>query len=251
MKKITSSIIYMLFFASCVVSNYYQVFKTEVENGIVSDNKIIFEDKNCSVYYNLWGQGGNAGFGIFNKTESDLTVYLTKTFFVLNGIAYEYFQNRTFSKSTNTATSISSYNYPYYWNNNFSKVEGSNSLGYSVSFNEKPFIVIPTKTLINISEFKVINSRFSNCNLVKYPSRREIETLKYRKENSPFVFYNLITYATTSDTIRLENKFYVSEITNYPSTEMFNNVDTSICGRRLEFPIQVFSNSAPNKFFIK
>jgi hypothetical protein len=250
MKRIILPILTLLF-TSCAVTNYYQVYKTNADNGIVDKNKIVFEDNNCSVYYNLWTEGGNVGFSIYNKTESDLTVYLTKTFFVLNGVAYEYFQNRTFSKSSNSGATVTSYNYPYYLNYNVAKVAGTSSTSFSTSYIEKPELTIPPKTLINISEFNVTNTRYTNCDLTKYPSRKNIKTLKYGKDNSPFVFYNLITYSTKSDTLRLENKFYVSEITNYPSTEMFTNIDTSACGKKLERPIQVFKNVTPDKFYIK
>ena len=98
MKKTLLPILVMLI-SSCAVTEYYQVFQTNTENGILDKNRIMFEDKNCSVYYNLWAEGGDVGFSIYNKTENDLTIYLTKSFFVLNGIAYEYYQNRTFSRS--------------------------------------------------------------------------------------------------------------------------------------------------------
>ena len=130
------------------MTNYYQVFKTNADNGIVTKKNIVFEDNNCSVYYNLWTEGGNVGFSIYNKTESDLTVYLNKTFYVLNGVAYEYFQNRTFSKSSNNGTTVTSYNYPNYWNNNVAKVAGTSSTSYSTSYNEKPELTIDRKSVV-------------------------------------------------------------------------------------------------------
>lgn len=249
MKKIILPILTLLF-SSCAM-DYYQVYKTNSDNGIVIKNQIVFEDNNCSVHYNLWKEGGDVGFSIYNKTESDLTVDLSKTFFVLNGVAFEYFKNRTFSKSSNSGTTVTSYNYPYYWNHNVAKVAGTSSLSFSTSYIEKPKLTIPPKTLINISEYNVTNTRYTICDLAKYPTRKNIKTINYSKDNSPFVFYNLITYSTKSDTLRLENKFYVSEITNYPSTEMFTGIDTSACGRKLAIPIQVFKNVTPDKFYIK
>lgn len=237
---------------SCAITtDYYQVYKTNTDNGIVNKNKIVYEDNNCSVYYNLWTSGGDVGFSIYNKTESDLIIYLSKTFFVLNGVAYEYFQNRTFSKSSNSGTTVTSYIYPNDWNYNLAKVAGANSTSFSTSYIEKPELTIPPKTMINISEYNVVNARYTNCDLAKNPSRRNIKTLKYSKESSPFVFYNLITYSTKSDTIRLENKFYVSEITNYPSSELFTKIDTSTCGRKLDLPIEIFKSFTPDKFYIK
>jgi hypothetical protein len=251
MKRNILSIL-IIFFTSCAVTtDYFQVYKTISENGIVNQNQIVFEDNNCAVYYNLWSEGGDVSFKVYNKTENDLTVYLTKTFFVLNGVAYEYFQNRSFSKSSNSGTTVTSYNYPYFWNQNVSKVAGTNSTTFTTSYVEKPELTVPPKTLVNISEYHVTNKPYTNCDFVKYPSVKNIRALKYTKENSPFVFYNLITYATKSDTLRLENKFYVSEITNYPSSKMYTDIDTSICGRKLDFPVRTFKTLSPDKFYIK
>jgi hypothetical protein len=251
MKKILLPIITLLLTSCAITTEYYQVYKTNIDNGIVDKNEIVFEDNNCKVFYDLWNEGGDVGFSIYNKTESDLTIYLNKTFFVLNGVAYEYFQNRTFSKSSNSGTSVTSYNYPNYWNNNLANVTGSSSTGFSITYKEKPDLTIPSKTLIHISEYNVTNERYASCDLSRYPSRKNIKTLKYSNGNSPFVFYNRITYATKSDTLRLENKFYVSEITNYPADEMFDYIDTTACGKRLDFATTVFKDVTPDKFYIK
>lgn len=251
MKKIIIPILTMLL-TSCAATNYYQVYKADTENGVVNKNRIVFEDINCIVYYNLWIEGGDMGFSIFNKTENDITIDLTKTFFVLNGVANEYYQNRTFSKSSNLGTTVTSYGNNYYRNNNnAAKVASAVSTTTSTSYHERPQLTIPPKTLINISEYKVTSSRYSNCTLAKYPNRKSIKTLSFNKENSPFIFYNLITYSTLIDTVRLENKFFVSEVTNYPSTEMYITVDTSACGSKLEYPIQMFKNLSPDKFYIR
>lgn len=251
MKKLIIPMV-MLFLAACsVVPNFYQIYKTNPEEGgILTNNKIIFEDKNCLVTYNLWAEGGNIGFNIYNKTTSDLTVDLTKTFFVLNDVAFEYFQNRTFSKSSNSGTIINPYRYPNHWNYN-PAITGTTSFGISTSYIEKPILRIPSKTLINVSEYNVINTRYIHCDLLKYPSRKKIKTLYFDKNNSPFIFYNLITYSTSTDTLRLENKFYVSEITNYPEDEIFTEIDTSACGGKLDYSKEVFKNVSPDKFYFK
>ena len=245
MKKLIIPILFLLL-SSCTVNNYYQVFQTTPDNGKTKNNEIVFEDTNCKVTYDLWAEFGDMGFSIYNSSENDIVVDLTKSFFVLNGVAYEYFQNRTFSKSSNTGTTVTSYNNPYYWN--VAKVAGTSSVSSSIAYMEKPQLTIPPKTSINISEYKVTRERYVDCDLEKFPSKKTIKTLKFDKSNSPFVFYNLITYITKRDTTRLENKFYVNEITNYPSSEMFSRVDTIDCGIRLEFPIFVFRNSPPENF---
>lgn len=246
------SLVLVVILTSCAVPNYYQLYKTNFEGGKIDNNKIVFEDNNCRISYNFWNSGGDVGFSIYNKTDTDITINLTKTFFVLNGVAYEYFQNRVYSNSSSIATSLSSYRFSNYrYSNQTSSSSAALSSSYGTAFNEKPELTIPPKTLISISEFTVVESRYVNCGLTKFPTRRDIKTISFDKKNSPFVFYNLITYSSKSDTIRLENNFYVSEITNLPESEVFTDVDTSICGRKIFPPTKAFKNETADRFYIK
>ncbi len=234
---------------SCASSTYYQLFNTEVENGTISEDRIVFEDKNCIVTYNLWSEGGDIGFNIFNKTENEINLDLTKTFFVLNGVAYEYYQNRTFSKSTNNGISLTTYPKNNY--TNIQKVSGTTITGYSTSFKEKDNLTIPPKTLIHLSEYHIATIRYINCDLLKYPTKNKIKKLSFDKSTSPFVFYNLISYASNGVNNKMENRFYVNEITNLPSTEVVKDSYIGECGTVLPFSIKVFNDSKPNKFFIR
>lgn len=236
----------ILFFASCSVKTYYQVFKTTTENGIFTKNKIVFEDNNCSVSYNLWNEGGKINFSVYNKTEDDLTINLAKTFYVLNGVAYPYFQNRTFSQTSNSGSLVSSN-----WYYNIGQVTETSSSSFNTTYIEKAELTIPPKTSIHISEFSITNARYRDCNLPKYPSQKNYTSLNFDINSSPIVFYNLITYSTKNDTLRFENKFHVSEITNYPSSEMFITVDTTFCGGKIDFPYRAFIKNTPDKFYIK
>jgi hypothetical protein len=253
MKIIITAFIVMLI-ASCSFTNeYYQVFKAKTENSVIANEKIVFEDINCTVTYNLWSNGGDIGFNIYNKTNNDIIVDLTKTFFIINGMASEYFQNRSTSKSINSLSAITSYNYPiyYYRNLNSLSISEASSTSYSTSYIEKPQLTIPPKTFINITGFRITESRYINCDLVKAPTKNTLKTLKFEKSNSPFFFYNIITYYLNQDTTKFENRFFVSEVTNYPKDEMFTKVDTSICGRKLDFSETLFKNVSPDKFYYR
>ena len=251
MKKIISIIITISIISCGVSSSYYQVLKTQVENGKLENNLVVFEDINCIVTYDLWKDGGNVGFNVFNKTDKILRIDLTKTFFVLNGVSYQYFQNRTFSNSTNSGT-INTYNIPRYFPyTNAERVSSSISSTFSTTFIEKSEVSIPPNSSSNISEYKILDSRYVNCDLSKSPSLKEIKTLKFTKDISPYIFRNYITYYTSNDTVERENKFYVSEITNYPYDYMFEEIDTTFCGSKLDLPIDILKKGAANAFFIK
>lgn len=237
--------IFCLFLSSCAVSNYYQLFTASSDGGKFENKNIVFNDANCTVSYNLWSDGGNIGFNIYNKTDNDLELDLTKTFFVYNGVSYEYFQNRTFTKSSGS-TSTQTYSYYRFITNSNTSING-----VSTSVIEKPMLTIPPKTSINVADFNIVNTRFISCDLTRYPTSRTIKTMVYNKANSPINFYNIISYTIKGETNRFENRFYIDEITNYPSNMMFNIVDTNICGGRLSPYVSVLKFSSPNKFYFK
>ena len=68
---------------------------------------ILYENENCAVFYKFWSDGGNAGFEFYNKTDKIIYLDLSKTFFIRNGVAYDYFQDQTVTETESTNTSIS------------------------------------------------------------------------------------------------------------------------------------------------
>jgi hypothetical protein len=110
----TTKILCALCVTACLFScrptkilTYYQVFKaTPTEEMKENGHFMVFEDKNCQVTYNFWESGGNAGFALYNKSNENIYVHLSKCFFVRNGIAYDYFKNREYSSTTGSSHSI-------------------------------------------------------------------------------------------------------------------------------------------------
>jgi len=244
-----------LFFASASVeSKYYQSYVTTPENGSVFDNSITFEDENCKVFYDLWSEGGDVGFTIYNKTSNYIKVNIDKSFFVINGSAYSYYKNRIFSNSTNSISSRSyiSSNYLNFYNPVVGSIAASttNSSSNSVAFNENSFRIIPPKTSISISEYTIADQFYSNCDLLKYPPKDEIKSLTFDKDNSPYVFYNIISYSLNDADKIIENRFYVSEIKNLPKSEMVENIYPENCGKKSSTMIQVFKETSPKGFYL-
>lgn len=244
MKSAFYSVLFLL--TSCAAPNYYQVYKSTTEQGTLSKDYISFEDRNCIIHYNLWGEGGNPGFYIYNKTKTDIILDLAHSFFILNNVSHEYYQNRTFTQSNSSGTSRNGLSYFY-----SSPINTTNTTGHSTSYEEKLVITIPSETMINISEFQISDSRYINCELPRFPSRKTIKTLTFDKMTSPFTFRNIISYIIKNDTVRFENKFFVSEVTNLPESQVFTYVYKSPCGKKLETPLKVFKDVLPNKFYVR
>lgn len=253
---------------SCGSASYFQVYKTETSDKIITkDNLLVYEDENCKVSYNLWDEGGNVGFQFFNKTDKNIYLNLEESFFILNGISHNYYKNRVFtnsasagstsSSSANSTKSISGINYLKLFQSN--KISKTNTVGLitssasSVAYNEEKLITIPSKTSKVISEYNINASLFRNCDLYKYPTKKQIKTKTFSKTQSPIVFSNRIAYSIeqTESLIKFENEFYVTEISNYPESEMFVFKKEEYCGEKSIIKSKFFKNASAEKFYIK
>jgi len=87
--------------------------------------------------------------------------------------------------------------------------------------------------------------------MLKYPSKKRVKALTFDKSTSPFVFSNLITYSLLGDTIRQENNFYVTSISNMPEKEVFETRADVECGKQTLRIIKVAKISSPEAFYIR
>lgn len=242
--------------SSCSSTLFYQVYKTSgTLNYNKNSNDFYYEDENCIVSYDLWSEEGNAGFQFYNKTDQIIYLDLSKSFFILNGIAYDYFQNRVFSNSTNltseSSVRLTGVNYLNLIQSTSYSVVGTR--GASTAIAEKDIIAIPAKTSKIISEFKITGERIRNCNLYQYPTKNQIKTDYFSRTDSPLVFSNRIVYRKmdSEEPIHFENEFYVSEITNYPSKEIILSVRDEFCGEKSMSRRNYNKEYAPDKFYVK
>lgn len=269
MKNIVIAAVLITLLNSCdTPSYYYQIYKTTSSENLVKKNeKLVFEDENCVVSYNLWTEGGNIGFTIYNKSNNNLHLNLEDSFFILNGYANNYFKNRVFSRSENSGTMVTSgvvasrfvtglNNLNLLQTNNlsFNKNLGvMNSSGSSETYYEEKIIIIPPMSAKNIAEFTVTNTFYKDCDLKKYPTKRTTTSKNFTKSDSPFVFSNRISYfmEPTKKQVKFENNFYVSEITNYPKSEVIELKYDEECGRKTMYKSYYFKETAPDKFYLR
>lgn len=107
-KNLLYTISTVLILSSCATTSFYQVYDVKPANESVTKSEMLFfEDENCKITYNLWSNGGNIGFNFYNKSDSKIYVKLTESNFILNGFAYDYFKNRTFTTSESKSASTS------------------------------------------------------------------------------------------------------------------------------------------------
>jgi hypothetical protein len=254
--------------SSCVTTPYYQVLKATPSTKMeVDNNALVYENEDCKVKYNLWSEGGNANFQFYNKTEKNIYLNLDESFFILNGISYNYFKNRIFSNSSNTtasnisgataSTSATGVNYlDLIQTNRISRTNVNgviSSSGHSVSYYEEKIVCIPAKSSKIVTEYSITESLFRDCDLLKYPTKKQVKTKTFSKSESPFVFSNRIAYSftKTDSLVRVENEFYVSEISNNPESLFIEYKYDEFCGQKNMVISKHYRMYSPSTFYVK
>ncbi|WP_298157487.1 hypothetical protein [Flavobacterium sp.] len=242
---------------SCKGVSYYQIYKTKSSTiTTTTDKSMRYEDSQCRIDYNLWADKGNAGFTFYNKTEETIHILLDESFYVLNGMAYDYYQNRSFTTSQATVlqTSSSLGLAKMSWLSLYNSASKTTTTGNTnaVTVTEAKVIAVPPKTARVVSEFEINRTLFRDCELVLYPSSRQVKARNFSEEDSPLKFYNIISYKVGTDeaVLKVKNDFYVSEIMNYPEKDVTKTVRTEFCNVKSTAVSRIFTASAPDKFYL-
>ena len=268
MKKLLFASFITVLLSSCVTLSYYQVYKAvPSDKTLLKENLFVYEDDNCKVSYNLWAEGGNIGFRFFNKSDKNIYLNLEESFFILNGVANNYYKDRVFSNSTSTGSasshgamatkSLTGINYLDLLQTN--RISSTSSIGlmstsgYSVSYNEEKILCIPAMTSKTITEYNINQSLFRDCDLYVYPNKKQIRTKSFAKSTSPLVFSNRIAYTVgkSDNLIKFENEFYIAEISNHPENEIIEIKQEEFCNEKSDLRTKYFKNVSPDKFYVE
>ncbi len=271
MKNIILLLSTCLLAASCS-SSYYQICKTQSDNVTLKEEGMVYEDSNCKITYNLWCEGGNAGFMLQNKTDQALYLDLAESFYVKNGIAYDYFLNREFSHSATNATSVSNSAtiqggiqngrnaqiYTTSFGNIFAKTIGltasnkkSASLSNSISYREKAIIVIPSGTSKYVTEYAINKEIYRDCDYLLFPNKKQTRSMTFNQSNSPVRFSNTVAYriGEKGSVQRINNNFYVDAIENISGKlELKKNKGKDCNGKKIKG--SYMKDCSTNSFYI-
>ena len=104
MKRIVLLLCSMMIMTSCA-KTFYQVFTVSPEKAIYSPNgSPVYVNDGLEFTYNFWGANGKVRFIIYNSNDYDVIVDLTKSAFIRNNIAEDYYQGRQYE--TRIATGV-------------------------------------------------------------------------------------------------------------------------------------------------
>lgn len=261
-------------------SSFYQIISTESSNVLKAPNgSMVYQDNNCSITYDLWAENGNSGFLFTNKTDEDIYIDLSESFFIMNGIAYDYYLNRTYTSgkavsSTKKETlSVGGKIKPYYGEqdkiytsagtatiDNYAvtaSVAQGISANMSVSFKEKSIICIPGNSSKYFQEYDIMQSLYRECGYKLYPGHNEVKSLVFTENNSPIKFANKICYKIGKDTdpIVVTNEFYAGKITNKTSkvAKVREEITQDCDGESFSMAVKILKmvDKSPDSFYIR
>ena len=260
MKKIltfTLVSVFLMLLQSCgAYYEYIQILSTKpinnVEKTTLTNGGVLYEDENCAVFYKFWDEGGDAGFEFYNKTDEIIYLDLTKTFFIKNGIAYDYYEDKTVTDTeTRHTSSTVSYGYAqaasrsysasisqYYAGNfgqmpatTYSPLASSVSLRASNSYMSSLFKTSSTSTSFGHSTSVAITDK----PILAIPPKSSKYVKNYSLVSNEFVSCDLIYYPEENDKLTFD-------VTNSPLT--FSNYITYTKGKRAE------EISIENQFYV-
>ena len=260
MKKILVVIlvsVFVMMLQSCGTTyEYIQILSTKPVNNVektsLVNGGVLYEDDNCAVFYKFWTKGGDAGFEFYNKTDEIIYLDLTKTFFIKNGIAYDYYEDKTVT-DTETSHTSSTVTYGYalsasrsysasisqYYAGNFgqmptttySPLASSASLGASKSIFGSLLKMSSTSTAFGHSTSVAITDK----PILAIPPKSSKYVKNYSLVSNEFVSCDLIYYPKENDKLTFD-------VTNSPLT--FSNYITYTKGKRAE------EISIENQFYV-
>ena len=248
------------------------------------DGSFKFDKDDIVINYNFWADGGQMSFVITNNMDVDVYVDLNRSFLVVNGMTFDYYQNRTYTTtSSSTVVNSSSFGasntyamanavanaYASSYGNTASAIgtgssygssrttayssrtTSSNTVNKGVQYSEKEGVWIPAHASRHFSEFSLMEAPYRQCGFARNPGKKENAVLNFNQKNSPYVFDNELMFVIKGQEKRVVNSFYISGILNIQRDETYEDEFALDCdGNKTTEMIRIYKFSSPNRFFI-
>lgn len=241
---------------SCAPIIYQQIATLESDQVKMNDNGVFSSDNpEFSVIYDFWSECGAFIFTVVNNTDKPLYLNLEKSYFIRNGIAFDYFQNRTFVESKGVSGSYSSAGL---FSSMFSTSSSVTSNSYitrkstAVEYAEQQIVCIPAHSSKSFEEFKVSTKTVRECGLPRDPSKKESAEKEYTAADSPISIENRLVFIKDNIDIPVTHKFYVRSVKNIAENDVHDIVYPDKCsGAKSPFSVNVHKMASSNRYYIK
>ena len=262
MKRISIlTIMAVVIISSCTKTTYYQVYQVKSDNVAMEDDKFSDENSDCKITYNMWAEGGDLSFMLYNKTDKNIYLIMPKSSFILNGIANDYYNETTMSESMSISAQGTYYkNYslkPGLWNPLFTSRTAGITTGImsqkTKSTKEKEVICIPPKSAKIIQGFNLLNVVYKDCENTQENYPKTTSTLiDYTQDSSPLTFRNRVAYSFDEkgeDIHFIDHSFWLASVQNYSEKAAKTSMKFVECESTYEQEKKVFIIDAPFKFY--
>ncbi|MDE7126685.1 MAG: hypothetical protein K2O58_02160 [Bacteroidales bacterium] len=229
-----------LLLVACSPKLYQQIATLSSDSVTLNDEGYFaYEDAIITVEYDFWSEAGKFVFTVTNNTDDDIWLDLSRSYFVNNGYAYDYYQARTYISTSRNLSSTR-------LNSSVAKTLES---GTSIEYEEKPAVCIPAHASKVFQEFDVSSSVFRECGFARDPSKRELSVREFTGYNSPRIIENRLTFKIGEVVLPVVNVFYVSSYQNISCANTVEYRKTATCNGSI-LHVKEHKLSAPNKFYI-
>ena len=271
-KSIIVALLTVLSLGSCSKSLYYQVYETRPasDNISVRPDGVVYSDADLDVTYNFWSENGQVNFLITNKSENILYVDLTRSSFVHNGVAYDYYLYRTTSESVSNYVSVSESNgvttkgmaaaipaprkFLYSQNGSVSAGTGQTQ---SVEYEQPKIVPIPPHSSKAFGVYSINDRLWKSDNMPLFFDEQDpTPECLFMEDNSPLKFTNFISYklSENGELRSFSNMFYVNRIYNVKENETTVEgvpVTSPRAAMMKERRVTTISIAKPENFYIK
>ena len=241
MKKIELLLCVALTLSSCS-KTFYQIFSINAENAVhTSNGSPVYMNDGLEFTYNFWGENGNVRFIIYNSNDYDVIVDLTRSSFIRNNIAEDYYQGRQYEtriatgvfKSSKEGVSVrvnkqaAAGTLVNYLGKTYdvalsvgASVGAHTEVGNTVKqewqtavIHSEPDVVrVPAKSAKAFCTFNINSTRISSN---KLKANYYYDPIEFTKANSPLEFRNRICiYKEGDEPSYYDMNFYIKEIGN-------------------------------------
>lgn len=243
MKRLLFAVCAIVVLTSCS-KIYYQIYSVASEEAQYTSNgsPIFKTDDGLEFTYNFWGEYGNLRFIVYNNNDYDVIIDMTRSAFIRNNIAEDYFTDKEIENRVSTGVFTSSkYGVLASINKGIGTGTLNNYLGrtYDVALtlgvsNAEEIVVVgqtvkkewqtatirkePKSVRVPAKSAKVIYSFDINNCLITSPSLRaqnDYRPITFTKDNSPLIMQNRIcVYKEDEEPTYHNMDFYINEIGN-------------------------------------
>jgi len=263
-----------LLLTGCSKKTYYQVYQAKPvddEACLVNVDFITHDAGDVVVKYNFFGENGNAGFFVTNNSNELVTIDLSESFFILNGMANAFYQGREWTETESHSTTMSfqtsaskkeqrrarrnaTGTEATMYGSNASTAGSTTATTSALMRAESRFITVPPQGTRYVSEYNINSVMRSMCGVKESPSASKPAGMSFTVENSPLTFAIFVSYTMGNKAIKMHvnDQFYVSEIMNVNQKTMFKDVQpVDACGKSSGDKVKQIQFNTANRFYVK